>query len=142
MMTDHQKAQIIKLRADGNGYGKIAKSIGISLNTVKSFCRRNDIGSNFSVEPALAYTGETTYCENCGQPIRQIEKQKKKRFCCDKCRNAWWNSHLDQVKRKAVYHFKCLHCGKEFHVYGDKRRKYCSHACYIADRFKTGGGNA
>ena len=29
MMTDHQKAQIIKLRADGNGYGKIAKSIGI-----------------------------------------------------------------------------------------------------------------
>ena len=141
MMTDHQKAQIIKLRAAGDGYGKIAKSLGISLNTVKSFCRRNDI-SNSSVEPALAYTGETTYCENCGQPIRQIEKQKKKRFCCDKCRNAWWNSHLDQVERKAVYHFKCLHCGKEFHVYGDKRRKYCSHACYIADRFKAGGGHA
>lgn len=142
MMTDHQKAQIIKLRAAGDGYGKIAKSLGISLNTVKSFCRRNDICSNFSVEPTLAFTGETTYCENCGQPIRQIEKQKKKRFCCDKCRNAWWNNHLDQVKRKAVYHFKCLHCGKEFHVYGDKRRKYCSHACYIADRFKAGGGHA
>ena len=142
MMTDHQKAQIIKLRADGNGYGKIAKSLGISLNTVKSFCRRNDISGNSSVEPALPLTGETTCCENCGQPIRQIAKQKKKRFCCDKCRNAWWNSHLDQVKRKAVYQFKCLYCGKEFHVYGDKRRKYCSHACYIADRFKAGGGNA
>ena len=141
-MTDHQKAQIIKLRAAGNGYGKIAKSLGISLNTVKSFCRRNDISSNSSVEPALTYTGETTYCENCGRPIRQIEKQKKKRFCCDKCRNAWWNSHLDQVKRQAVYQFKCLYCGKEFHVYGDKRRKYCSHACYIADRFKAGGNNA
>ena len=142
MMTDHQKAQIIKLRATGNGYGKIAKSLGISLNTVKSFCRRNDINENTVIESPITLTGETTYCENCGQPIRQIEKQKKKRFCCDKCRNVWWNSHLDQVKRKAVYHFKCLHCCKEFHVYGDKRRKYCSHACYIADRFKAGGNNA
>lgn len=141
-MTEYQKAQIIKLRAAGNGYGKVAKSLGISLNTVKSFCRRNDVGSNSPVEPVLTYTGETTYCENCGQPIQQIEKQKKKRFCCDKCRNAWWNSHLDQVKRKAVYHFQCLYCGKEFCVYGDKRRKYCSHACYITDRFKAGGSNA
>lgn len=39
-MTDNQKAQIIKLRAAGNGYGKIAKTIGISVNTVKSFCGR------------------------------------------------------------------------------------------------------
>ena len=42
-MTDNQKAQIIKLRAAGNGYGKIAQTIGISVNTVKSFCRRNDV---------------------------------------------------------------------------------------------------
>lgn len=76
MMTEYQKAQIIKLRATGNGYEKIAKSLGISLNTVKSFCRRNDI-VNFSDEPAMTYTGETTYCENCGQPIRQTAKQKK-----------------------------------------------------------------
>ena len=30
-MTDYQKAQIIKLRAAGNGYGKIAQTLGISL---------------------------------------------------------------------------------------------------------------
>ena len=30
---------------------------------------------------------------------------------------------------------------KEFHIYGDRRRKYCSHECYIADRFKGGGGD-
>ena len=45
-MTDNQKSQIIKLRAAGNGYGKIAQTLGISLNTVKSFCRRNDINGN------------------------------------------------------------------------------------------------
>ena len=32
------------------------------------------------------------------------------------------------------------HCGKEFHIYGDKRRKYCSHECCIADRFQKDGG--
>ena len=140
-MTDNQKSQIIKLRAAGNGYGKIAQTLGISLNTVKSFCRRNDINGNMAAEPSLTLTGETTVCENCGREIHQIAKRKKKRFCCDKCRNEWWNSHLDQVKRKAVYEFRCLRCGKKFHIYGDKRRKYCSHECYIADRFKGGGGD-
>lgn len=106
-MTDNQKAQIIKLRAAGNGYGKIAQTLGISLNTVKSFCRRNDIKGNTAIEPSVTLTGETTACENCGREIQQIAKQKKKRFCCDKCRNEWWNSHLDQVKRKAVYDFRC-----------------------------------
>lgn len=138
-MNDNQKAQIIKLRASGNGYGKIAQTLGISLNTIKSFCRRNDISGNSTAEPTVMLIGETTYCENCGREISQIAKQKKKRFCCDKCRNTWWNSHLDRVQRKAVYNFRCPHCGKEFNIYGDKRRKYCSHKRYIADRF--GGGN-
>lgn len=135
-MTDNQKIQITKLRAVGEGYGKIAQKLGISLNTVKSFCRRNDIGGD--VVPTIKVTKEITRCENCGEEIRQIAKQKRKRFCCDKCRNAWWNSHLGQVKRKTVYHFICPQCGKEFHIYGDNRRKYCSHDCYITARFKGG----
>lgn len=137
-MTDNQKAQIIKLRAAGNSYGKIAQALGISLNTVKSFCRRNAITKAKVDEFSPVTTGEITYCDNCGKAIQQIAKQKRKRFCCDKCRNAWWNRHLDQVKCQTVYDFKCPHCGKEFHIYGDKRRKYCSHTCYIADRFKGG----
>lgn len=136
-MTDKQKIQITKLRTAGEGYGKIARKLGISLNTVKSFCRRNDIGGDIEV-PVTKVTSEITFCENCGVEIRQIAKQKKKRFCCDKCRNTWWNSHLGQVKRKTVYKFTCPHCGKEFQIYGDNRRKYCSHDCYIADRFKGG----
>lgn len=140
-MTDKEKSQIIKLRAAGNGYGRIAQTLGISPNTVKSFCRRNNISTETKEDTATDILGETTYCENCGREIQQIAKRKKKRFCCDKCRNAWWNSHLDQVKRKAVYTFRCPHCGREFQIYGDKRRKYCSHECYIADRYKGGAGN-
>lgn len=140
-MTDYQKTQIMKLRAEGLGYGKIAQRLGISLNTVKSYCRRNNVnGDIVPIDVAVpAFSGEVTQCENCGRSIQQISKQKKKRFCCDACRNKWWNSHLDQVKRKTTYDFICPHCGKVFHVYGDNRRKYCSHECYIADRF--GGGD-
>lgn len=40
-MKDKQKQQIIALRRDGAGYGRIAAAVGISINTVKSFCRRH-----------------------------------------------------------------------------------------------------
>lgn len=36
-MTDEQKQQIIALRRDGAGYGRIAAQLQISINTVKSF---------------------------------------------------------------------------------------------------------
>jgi DNA-binding NarL/FixJ family response regulator len=42
-MTDDEKRQIIVLRRDGLGYGKIAQQIGISVNTVKSFCSRSNL---------------------------------------------------------------------------------------------------
>lgn len=80
-------------------------------------------------------------CECCGNSIKQIPKQKKKRFCSDECRNKWWNSHLDLVKRKAVYKYKCPNCGKEFEVYGNGHRKFCCHDCYVAYRFKGGADN-
>ena len=139
-MTEHQKEQITKLRTRGLGYGKIAQTVGVPVNTVKSFCRRNDMNGQTAtvLSSAAVFSDEVSRCENCGREIRQIAKHKKKRFCCDKCRNSWWNSHLGQVKRKAVYTFQCPHCGKDFHIYGDKRRKYCSHDCYIAERFKGG----
>ena len=47
----------------------------------------------------------------------------------------WWNSHAEQVKRKALYPFKCAACGKEFTAYGNTHRRYCSHGCYCKDRF-------
>lgn len=48
------------------------------------------------------------------------------------------NAHPEAVKQKAVYTFTCPECGKEFTAYGNAKRKYCSHDCYIAARFKGG----
>ena len=42
-MTDEQKQKIIALRRDGAGYRQVAAAVGISINTVKSFCRRHSL---------------------------------------------------------------------------------------------------
>lgn len=40
-MTDADKTQIIKLKAKGYGYRKIAAELELSENTIKSFLKRN-----------------------------------------------------------------------------------------------------
>ena len=137
-MTENQKVKIIKLRAAGQGYGTIAQELGISVNTVKSFCRRKSINEETAPKSPLILSGKVTYCENCGQEILQVAKQKPRKFCSDKCRNAYWNGHLDLVQRRAYYTLRCRHCGKVFQVYGDKGRKFCSRECYRAERYKGG----
>ena len=130
-MTDKQKEQIRKLRSKGASYTDISKKLKISANSVKSFCRR-DISNVEEDDESFPNGG----CENCGRPVNQIEGRKKKRFCCDTCRNRWWNSHLDLVNRKSVHSLVCPNCRCEFKYYGNAPRKYCSHKCYIAYRYK------
>lgn len=45
------------------------------------------------------------------------------------------------LNKKAVYTHTCAGCGREFTAYGNARRKYCSHACYINHRFGGGGAD-
>ncbi|MCI9560414.1 MAG: hypothetical protein HFG52_14545 [Lachnospiraceae bacterium] len=54
------------------------------------------------------------------------------------CRVKWWHEHPEKIKQRAVYSFTCAGCGKPFTAYGNSRRKYCSHECYIRNRFKGG----
>lgn len=125
-MTDWQREQIRILRLQGVSYVKIGEQLEISDNTVRSFCRRSGLGD--SAKNAVA-------CKQCGKLIKIIPKQKPKKFCSDACRTAWWKSHPECVNRKAVYEYTCACCGRHFTAYGNNHRRYCSHACYIADRF-------
>lgn len=137
-MTDEQKMQITKLRADGYGYIRVAQMLGISENTVKSFCRRYNLTGKVATEVTRIQVPSDDgihKCRNCGIAVEQKPGRKEKKFCSDKCRMKWWNNNLDKVKRKAVYEFICPHCGKSFTVYGNSHRKYCSHECYVAERF-------
>ena len=136
-MTDEQRKRIREYRANGMGYSKIAQALGISENTVKSFCRRNGLGGAITLMPRIEVKGKNV-CECCGKEVVQNPGRKQKRFCSDRCRNKWWNEHLDQVNRKANYDYVCPHCKKPFTAYGNANRKYCCHECYVADRYYGG----
>ena len=134
-MTNDEKGKIVELRGAGMGYLRIAQTLGVNVNTVKSFCRRHNLVGNQTETPDLIEGVYRKPCRYCSKSVTQIPGRKEKKFCSDACRSKWWNAHLSQVNRKAMYEYTCPHCGKRFSAYGNRNRKYCSHSCYIADRF-------
>ena len=130
-MTMKQKQKIAILRSKGDSYNKIAAELGIPVNTVQSYCRRNGLVAGCTT-PKSEADDVADVCPNCGRLLIHTQGAKCKRFCSDKCRSAWWKVHPEALNRKAIYHFVCPKCGKAFESYGNAHRKYCSRAC-LAD---------
>ena len=101
-MTMQQKQQVQNLRHLGVGYKKIAGTLGISVNTVKSYCQRNNLNAeSISAINSKRNLGEgQDLCKQCDKLIIQKSKKKPKTFCSDKCRYAWWNDYRCNLKRK------------------------------------------
>lgn len=135
-MTIDEKNRIARMRKEGYSYSVIAKQLDLNENTVKTFCRRNSLTGQAAEMPETDFPDIIQKeCKCCGKPFIQYPGRKEKKFCSDACRNRWWNAHLGEVKRKAMYEYSCPCCGKTFYAYGNRNRKYCSHECYISDRF-------
>ena len=129
-MTLIQKNITKDMREGGKSYAEIANWLGLSKNTVKSYCQRNNLPQGASKK-----NDNNTYCKQCGQEMEIITGRKLKKYCSDKCRTAWWVANKEQLNQKATYNFICNHCGANFTAYGNNGRKFCNHACYIASRF-------
>ena len=136
-MDGFQKEQIRNLRGEGLSYAEIARQVDASRDAVISFCRRNGLQEIKKPITAVKIAAEDV-CRECGKPLVQVNGMKRRVFCSKECRVKWWKEHPEQLNQKAVYQYTCPHCGKPFSAYGNAKRKYCSHACYIYDRF--GGG--
>ena len=121
-MRLQDKILINNMRLEGHTPSVIAAQLGIPASTVRSFIHRNPDVPN------------TKQCLQCGKPVMQKKPRREKKFCSDRCRMAWWNSHQEKVNRQAYYTLTCEYCGKEFESYGNKNRKYCCRACYVAAR--------
>lgn len=138
-MTEETKKEITKLRLDGVGYKGIAATLGISRDGVRSFCKRNGLYGDSCVV-SLNYEenkNQNKICTHCGIPLKQKLQGRVRRFCSDECRRKWWRENSQNANRKdtAMYRITCAYCGKEFESYGDKKRKYDTHDCYIKSRF-------
>ena len=127
-MTEKEKIKVRYFRTEGLSYGAIANKLEIPVNTIKSFCRRNGLTGIASKEPI-------TLCYQCNKRLERKDGRKPQKFCSEECRRAWWKAHPELITRKAYYSITCAYCGEEFRSYGNRKRKYCCHACYIAARF-------
>lgn len=128
-MTERQARQIQELRSRGQGYKAIASATGLSRDAVRYFCKSKGI------ETADSKPGDR--CPSCGKPLEQPRTGRRKRFCSELCRRAWWKNHPNAVQHggNAVYHLTCAHCGKAFDSYGNNHRRYCCRECYFEARF-------
>lgn len=132
-MNIKQKKTARQMREAGTSYSKIANALGLSENTVKSFCKRN--GLTVSGEPAVESNGQVTaFCLNCGRSIIQTPGYRSRKYCSDRCRISWWNKHPASPSRKNTRSFTCLACGRQFDAYGKRDRKYCSRSCYVGSK--------
>ncbi len=136
-MTDEQRKAIEELRGQGYGYATIGNALGLSKGSVKAYCSLHGLAGTKSKTHAKEKL-DVGRCLNCGVPLIRTPKTKRKKFCCKKCCSDWWNAHQGQNGQKAMYHYVCAACGKEFTAYGNPHRKYCSYECYIKGRFKSG----
>ena len=122
-MNKEQKASIIKMRSDGMAFSDIADHLQLSINTVKSFYRRN------------TKTISSEICKQCGKPIVQTKHKRQKKFCSDKCRNSSWSAHPQERKLKKAYHHTCTYCGAVFEN-NRSQSKYCTVRCFAYARRK------
>lgn len=138
-MTDFETKQIRELRMRGVGYRAIASVIGLSRDVIRNYCKTHGI-DGYATELTLnireqMQQGKACLC--CGKEIKQSTTGRKRKFCSEKCRREWWSAHpqIAQRNETAFYEKACAYCGKTFTAYGNKNRKYCSHNCYVHDRF-------
>lgn len=133
-MTEDQKKKIIELRKLGLGYKKIAKQLDITRDSVRGYCRRNESFGEY-IPPKKKKADKTNkiekiFCLNCNTEIIQSSRGPKRKYCCNKCRD----EYIYKNGNRKTYNLPCQYCEKEFKAYSVER-KYCSHDCYIRDRF-------
>jgi len=126
-LTEIQKQQIQIMRSNGIVFAEIAEKLHLSVNSVKSFCRRKNIRMQENIS--------SPHCKQCGAVLINTPGHRQKKFCSVFCQQQYWRTHSELMQHKAVITSVCLVCGKSFTDYKAHHRKYCSHSCYIADRY-------
>lgn len=133
-MTDEEKKTAMKMIERGYGYRIIASQLGLSVNTVKSFCHRQKVKGTDIPMTYVPYRD----CLWCGELLAQLPHKKKKKFCSDKCRLAYWNDQPEELRKRTHHECVCEFCGKTF--LKPKPQRFCSTACYA--EYRKRGGNA
>jgi len=118
MTSLSQKELIIAYRDAGLSYKEIAEKTGTSDQFCRTVCSR---ASHKREQPSYC----EGICRYCGKELTHTPGSKKKQFCDDKCRTAFYN----REKQHRAYVRTCEYCGNEFVSYGYPKKRYCSRDC-------------
>ncbi|RZI48257.1 RNA polymerase subunit sigma-70 [Lactococcus kimchii] len=130
-MNQEQKNEIIRLRQQGFGYKKISIHLSVSVDAVKYYCKKQGLTG----VRAAPHNMSINACRECHQPLEQKEKRKFQAFCSPICRLNWWRKNRSKGNLKRGKPIICPCCEKTVKVSEKSIRKYCSHECYIKERF-------
>ena len=111
-LTEKTKQAIKQMRLENLGYKKIAQQLDISLATVQSYCRRNNLTpDDLSINVPKMYV----QCLNCGATLQHEVNRPSKKFCSDRCRNQhWYNQKCSKSTNETpVTKVFCICCGKK-----------------------------
>lgn len=129
-----QARKIEFLRKQGFGYRQIAAELDMPRDTIRYYCKTHNLAGNAkeTYENAKGVT-----CSQCGKRLIQPSTGRKRLFCSDECRYRWWHANEKLIPRPlgSREEVTCANCGKPILDYVRKKRRYCSHECYIRDRF-------
>ena len=81
------------------------------------------------------------FCKYCGAKLINTPGHRQKSFCSAICQRDFWREHRDLMRHPSFVTTTCPVCGCIFSDYKGHHRKYCSHACYITDRYGKGESN-
>lgn len=129
-MTDSQKKQIASMRNKKATYTEISEAMGIPVGTIKNYCYRYGMTAKTQASKPS--------CKNCGTELIHASKARPRLFCCEHCKQTWWNKHRRERASAKIIPHTCPMCGKVFADYSGANRKYCSQKCYHERKLHDG----
>ena len=85
-MNSIEKERIEKMRLQGYSYSKISMVLAISENTIKSYCRRNNLGGVRNLSKQENINNES--CKRCGKELIQEKRGQPRKFLYQPLRQA------------------------------------------------------
>jgi len=139
-MDEETRKSIFKMKSQGLRNYAVASMLGLKKDTLHEFCKKYHLCGPEEVIRLniIELVQHNIICPQCYGPIRHKKRGRRKRFCTEKCRRAWWKEHEEARNRnpKSWYSNQCLACGKYFVVYGNHCQKYCNRECYLNHRYR------
>lgn len=121
-MTVRNKIAIQRMFDNEKSISDISKELNTPRNTVHSFVKKLD---------------GNRVCLQCGCIVKSVAGARTKKFCSDKCRMSWWNTHTELMNHRIQNFVVCEHCGAQFISHRNRSRHFCSKSCYAASRKKV-----